>query len=180
MATETEVKIEVDSQELDRVRRRLAGESTPKNPRQEEQNVLYDQDGRLAAQGCTLRLRSYGGRSILTFKGPVDATSLFKRRPEFQTEVEGRQMREILVGLGFEPLFRYDKHREIRNWTFQGSQIEVCLDETPVGLFVELEGDPSSLEAAAQELGWSRDRFIKKSYVEIYKERLSTSDREND
>jgi len=176
MATETEVKIEVDSQEMERVRRRLDVESTLKSPRLEELNVLYDQDDRFAAQGCTLRLRSYGGRSILTFKGPLDATSLFKQRPEFQTEVVGAQMREILSGLGFEPRFRYDKYREIRNWIFQGNQIEVCLDETPAGLFVELEGDPATLEAAAHELGWSRDRFIKKSYIEIYQERLSPSD----
>lgn len=171
MATETEIKVEVTPEELEALRSRLRGESSQGSARQEEKNTLYDQGDRLRSRGCTLRLRSYGGRSILTFKGPVDPDSPFKKRAEFETEVEREAMRAILDSLGFRPSFHYDKYRETRHWKLGGGEVEVCFDETPVGCFVEIEGAPDLLAKAAEELGWETNRFIKRSYVEIYQTR---------
>jgi adenylate cyclase class IV len=49
--------------------------------------------------------------------------------------------------------------------------VEVCVDETPVGCFVEIEGSKDSIQHIAQEMGLSRDQFINKDYVELYQQR---------
>jgi adenylate cyclase class IV len=52
----------------------------------------------------------------------------------------------------------------------EGESTEVCIDETPVGTFVEIEGSAESIEAIASEMGWSKDQFINRNYVDLYKE----------
>ena len=53
------------------------------------------------------------------------------------------------VGLGLSRRFRYEKRRE--EWDFEGSVI--ALDETPIGNFVEVEGDPVAIRRTVVALG---------------------------
>ena len=46
-------------------------------------------------------------------------------------------MRAILENLGYRQVFRYQKYRE--SWRHRGQEIEI--DETPIGCFLEIEGD---------------------------------------
>ncbi|MFN9943119.1 MAG: CYTH domain-containing protein, partial [bacterium] len=65
-----------------------------------------------------------------------------KSREERETAVEAPdQVRAILKNLGYRPVFRYQKYRE--SWEYKGQEIEV--DETPIGAFLEIEGDPWTL-----------------------------------
>ncbi len=173
MALETEVKMRVTGEELEQLRLRLDqwGAETLA-PRQEEKNRLFDfGDARLRRSGCTLRLRAFGSRSLLTFKGPVEHDPLLKKRPEFETEVEEPETLEhILNALGLTAAARYDKFREIRLWKMDDHAVEVCLDETPIGTFVEIEGDAPAIEEALRLLGWTERESIRRSYVELYRE----------
>ncbi len=173
MAVETEVKIQVDAEEFAAVRERLLGLGAHcVQQRTHESNLLLDfPDGRLRGRGCALRLRTHGGESLLTFKGAVQSDSEFKKRPEIQTAIgDAETVRLILLELGLQASFQYDKSRQIFELPVSTRTVEVCLDETPVGRFVEIEGEPDAIREAASRFGWSADRFIRRSYVELYAE----------
>jgi len=46
--------------------------------------------------------------------------------------------------------------------------VEACLDETPIGCYLELEGRPDSILAGAERLGLSMDHAVTLSYPELY------------
>ena len=79
-------------------------------------------------------------------------------------------MKKILEALGMAVCFEYGKFREQFHLPSADDCLEVCIDETPVGFFVEIEGSPVSIEKVAFEMGWSPDRFINKNYIDLYTE----------
>jgi adenylate cyclase class 2 len=168
--TETELKIPVEG--LDDVRRRLetAGAEL-RVARQREVNILFDRpDGSLYREGRALRLRRYGARWILTHKGPARFEGQVKHREELEVEVQdGETVSLILERLGLVPWVRYEKDREM--WRLQSeAAVEVCLDHTPLGDFVELEGPAPMLGTACTRLGLEADRAVRCSYVALWDE----------
>ena len=171
MATERELKVRLTLEGFRSVRRKLEQlGSRLETESQTEINVLFDySDHRLQETGCALRLRSYAGTSLLTFKGRVEEDPLLKRRPEIQTEVtRPEETREILAQLGLRPQFLYSKQREIRTWAIKGAELEICLDQTPVGLFLEIEGREPEIREAARLLDLNLEDAVKESYVTLY------------
>ncbi len=165
---EIEVKIPVES--LAAVREKLhASGAALRAAAHAESNVLFDDaERRLSGSGRTVRLRRAAGRAILTYKGPARFQGGAKTREERETEVSDPQEAEgILAGLGLVPRFRYDKRRE--EWDCAGSV--VALDETPVGLFVEVEGDPTTIRHVVALLGLDPSESIPYSYAELYARR---------
>ncbi|HEX9010287.1 MAG TPA: class IV adenylate cyclase [Holophagaceae bacterium] len=134
-------------------------------PAQSESSVLWDRDGELRAAGSALRLRRYAGRARLTWKGPKVPDALLKIRPELETGVEdGAALEGILRALGFVPVMAMEKVRSV--WSRE--ELEACLDETPFGCYLELEGDPQAIRSAMESLGLSPDRAEPRSYPELY------------
>jgi adenylate cyclase class 2 len=162
---ETEVKLRVASAEATRERLRRLGALLVRE-RHFEDNVLFDDArGTLRASGTVLRLRQTRHGGVLTFKGPREIDGGVKSREERETATESPgEMRAILESLGYRPVFRYQKYRE--TWTHRGQEIEV--DETPVGTFLEIEGDPAGIHAVAAELGFSASDFMTQSYVDLF------------
>ena len=112
------------------------------------------------------RLREVGRKAFLTFKGAPQKSRRFKVREEFETEVRnGRELRRILRSLGLVAGFRYAKHRTV----FRKGAVKICLDETAVGHFAELEGERSDIVKLAKTLGFSPARMIKRDYVAAYR-----------
>ena len=171
---EIEVKISVEETELDRIRadaHALGFKSTA--PRRLERNMLFDfPDGRLARKGLALRLRSYGDDAVLTYKGPQVEDPELKIREEIETGVDDFDALELILRkIGLEPSFHYEKQREkFALPRTGGNEVSLCIDETPFGCFVEIEGDREDIRDIAQRLGWSRDRFITRNYVDLYAE----------
>jgi adenylate cyclase class 2 len=132
-----------------------------------ETNVLLDNPARdLLAGRSLLRVRRSGGQSLLTYKG-APASGRHKSREELETPV-GRpdELEAILGRLGFAPVFRYEKFRtEYRRGRQPGL---VTLDETPIGVFLELEGAPAWIDAAARALGFTERDYILASYAALY------------
>jgi adenylate cyclase class 2 len=162
---ETEVKLRVASAETARERLRRVGAQLARE-RHFEDNVLFDdRAGSLRESGTVLRLRRTPRGGVLTFKGPREIEEGVKSREERETAVEAPdQVGAILRNLGYRPTFRYQKYRE--SWTHHGQEIEV--DETPIGVFLEIEGDLEGIRAVAAELGFSPADFIAESYVGLF------------
>lgn len=134
-------------------------------PAQPESSVLWDRQGELRAGGSALRVRRYAGQTRLTWKGPKVPDALLKIRPEIETGVEdGAALEGILRALGFEPVMSMEKVRAV--W----SRVELvaCVDETPFGCYLELEGDPQAIRGAMEGLGLAPDRAEPRSYPELY------------
>lgn len=160
MALEREIKLRFDS--ADEAREKiLALGATPLLGRRLQEDCLFDTDDeRLRIQRSTLRVRSEGGKALLTFKGPV-MPGVVKVRDEYETVVsDGVALQTILEELGMHVWFRYEKYRE----EFTADDIVIAVDETPVGVFVEIEGGEDAIHAMARALGRSPADYITDSY----------------
>jgi adenylate cyclase class 2 len=135
-------------------------------PRTLERNLVFDTPrGRLKRAGVLLRLRAAGGRGILTMKRPARGDAAYKVREEVEADVSDFAAAErILRGIGFRPFFVYEKYREV----FRLGRTGLMLDETPIGNFIEIEGEPAGIDEAAALLGFSRGDYIRDSYYRLF------------
>ena len=161
---ETEIKLRVA--DVSAVRAALARVGAVlARARHFEDNVLFDdRAGSLRAAGTVLRLRTTAHGGVLTFKGPREEKDGIKSREERESAVDPEALRVILRRLGYRPVFRYQKYRE--TWRHRGQEIEV--DETPIGPFLEIEGDEEGIHAVAAELGYGRADYMSQSYVDLF------------
>ena len=162
---EIEVKLRFDS--ADAARERLQRlEISLRQPREFEDNVMFDRDlDPLAPAGTVLRLRRTGDRALLTLKAQVSGEQRYKIREEHETSVGDPDATIRLLGrLGFKPGYRYQKYRTV----FVLDNLFLCLDETPLGCFVELEGPPEEIDRAAQALGFTPDQYVLESYRALH------------
>ena len=163
--TETEVKLRVASPEAAREAVSRIGSELVRE-RHFEDNVLFDDEaGSLRAAGGVLRLRTTRDGSVFTFKGPRRVEGGIKTREERETRVEKPEaVRAALARLGYHPVFRYQKYRE--TWTHRGQ--EIVIDETPIGTWVEIEGDPDGIRAVTADLGHRPSDYLAESYVDLF------------
>jgi adenylate cyclase class 2 len=95
----------------------------------------------------------------------VGGEQRYKIREEHETPVgDPDATSRLLHRLGFKPGYRYQKYRTV----FVLDNLALCLDETPLGCFVELEGPPEEIDRAAQRLGFTPDQYIRESYRELH------------
>ena len=91
-----------------------------------------------------------------------------KVRPEFETGASSATaMRAILDALGYGVVFRYQKYRE----EFGDASCVVTIDESPVGVFVELEGQADRITEIASALGFAPEAYVTASYARLHQER---------
>ena len=138
MATslEREVKLRFDSAEAARAAALAVGATPLRCRRLQEDALLDNADESLRQRRCVLRVRVESGKSLLTFKGPVQPSPV-KAREEIETVVgDGETMLRCLEALGYNVWFRYQKYRE----EFALNDVVIAIDETPMGVFVEIEG----------------------------------------
>jgi adenylate cyclase class 2 len=163
-AVETEIKFRIE--DLRRMTSRLRKSGIRLVTRRtHEVNTLFDLRGSpLRKQGALLRVRKYGRRWTVTFKGKAQM-GRYKSRPEIETTVDdGEVLTEILKSVGFVPVFSYEKFRS--EWS-QGRG-HVVLDETPVGNFGEIEGPGDWIETMAGKLQISPAQYITDSYATLF------------
>lgn len=165
---EIEVKLACD--DLDRLRKAGLLLSL-ETPRHFEDNWLLDlPDQTLFRQGAALRVRSVNGKGTVTYKGVVKETheSRLKVREEIETAIdEPERLLELFERLGYRRSFRYQKYRTGYNAAFDGGEVKVLLDETPMGNYIEIEGDESSVLNALDAAGFSANDIIRESYPEL-------------
>lgn len=163
-AMEREIKLRFDAADLAREAILGAG-ATPLRGRRLQEDCLVDSSDRhLAGRQSVLRVRMEQGRSLLTFKGPVQPSRM-KLREERETVVaDGETLLYILEQLGYRPWFRYQKYREEFGWR----DAVIALDETPIGVFVEIEGSEQTIVDAATALGRETADYVVHSYRTLF------------
>ncbi len=134
-----------------------------------ESNVLYDTaDRQLRARREILRIRHYGDRCTVTHKRMADGGDgdlRYKTRIETESGVEdGDALAEIFTHLGYGPVFRYEKFRT--EWEMEDGHL--VLDETPIGIWAELEGQPLWIDATLEKLGIAGELRTTESYGKIF------------
>jgi adenylate cyclase, class 2 len=192
MAKEREIKLRIaDLPALRRGLRKLGALTV--TPRVHELNVVFDTPGfDLAKQEHLLRVRTEsaatprgkrfgsGAGALLTFKRPVLAPGSngpgdrHNVREEIELQVsDGKALARIFEGLGMNGWFRYEKFRTTfrlpasRAWA---KGLSIDLDETPIGVFLELEGPAGAIDRAARALGFETRDYILANYMILYRE----------
>jgi len=133
-----------------------------------EANTVLDTPGRdIINGGRLLRLRQVRGHGTLTYKGPTQEGHRHKSREEIEATVDDpAAARRILECLGYRPVFRYEKFRT--EFHRSGEPGVAQIDETPIGVFLELEGPPRWVDRTARALGFAPSDYILKSYGRLY------------
>jgi adenylate cyclase, class 2 len=191
---EIEIKLHVpDAAALRNCLERLGAREI--TPRTHESNTLYDTPEQyLRRRGKLIRIRIEipatnpskklqieNALAVLTFKGPSRLSrgnrkagknsytrSHFKIKEEAEVRVtDGLEMGKILRSLGFHPAFRYEKFRT--TYALPGVRgLKIELDETPVGVYLELEGPVAAIDRGARLLGYTRPDYLKETYGNLY------------
>ncbi|HXN64456.1 MAG TPA: class IV adenylate cyclase [Candidatus Acidoferrales bacterium] len=163
-----------------------------------EMNTLYDTlDHSLGRNQELMRIRVEGPakpskgavrHAIMTFKSPSGTSSSesgkrvssaasqspYKIVDEDETQIDDHEaVARIFHSMGLRPWFRYEKFRTTfalgatQRWA---KDLEIDLDETPIGVFLELEGPPKAIDRAAKALGFARSDYITKNYLVLHAE----------
>jgi adenylate cyclase class 2 len=143
-------------------------------PRTLESDTVFDRDGgELRRADQLLRLRRAGDRTLVTYKGPSRGAR-YKIREEIEFDISGaRAFEEVLNRLGYQPRFRYEKYRT--KFAAPGEPGILSIDETPIGVFLELEGETEWIDRTAARIGLSPDAYLNRSYASLYQEYLRTN-----
>jgi adenylate cyclase class 2 len=170
MSIETEIKFRVDSVDKLEARLRAAG-FEQQTPRTFESNVLYDTPDRgMRARTEILRIRNYAGKWTVTHKRLPDVgpgEDAHKHRVETETEVaDGRVLAEVFMSIGLVPAFRYEKWRS--EWS--DGEGHCVIDETPIGDYAELEGEPAWIDRTAARIGVERSAYLTLSYGRLFEQ----------
>ena len=130
-------------------------------------------DRRLRAQHQILRVRQYGEQWVVTHKrmpdplpsGDTQAQEKHKQRIETETIVDdGNTMATIFTQLGFAPTFSYEKWRT----EYADAAGHCVIDETPIGLFAELEGPADWIDARLAALAVEAADVMTLSYGRLF------------
>jgi adenylate cyclase class 2 len=173
VANETEVKLSFKGSAEDAHTRIERAGFTRHTPRTLERDQLFDlPSASLRAQDQVLRLRLESNEATkqwtLTYKGPA-ARERYKIREEIETRVEdGENFVLILSRLGYIPVFRYEKYRT--KFCTSPEHGLVTVDETPMGVFLELEGAREWIDETAIKLGFSPSDYVVSSYAALWKD----------
>lgn len=193
---EVEIKLRVDN--LAALLERLRELGAEQVESVHEENTLFDtSDREFQKMRAVLRLRretpsaragkprtrhkrAKGRAGLLTFKGPVPnkrngkrsgeqgSAAKYKIREEIECRIgDADRLERLFKRLGLQPWFRYEKYRT-KYRLRQFPRLQVDLDETPIGTFLELEGAKSAIDAAARALGYGAKDYIAASYLELY------------
>ena len=131
-----------------------------------ETNIRFENVSKsLRNQGILLRLRK-DDRIRLTFKSSLSRPDTqFKVHRELEVEVGNFDAcHSILKGLGFHQEQTYEKWRE----TFVLNNTKFLIDTMPYGVFLEIEGQKSSIRNNADRLGLNWKKRILLNYLEIF------------
>lgn len=191
--TRNEVEVKLRVADISEVRRRLRRlHARVLRPRIHEWNTLYDAPGKtLGRQGKLIRIRMERpaprgrqetphspARVVLTYKGPPapplgkksGMSRRYKVRKEFEITIgNSEQMSNLLAELHLRPVFRYEKFRT--TYSLQSlANLKIELDETPIGVYLELEGPPPAIDRMAHLLGYSLGDYIVGTYGSLYRD----------
>jgi len=139
-------------------------------PRIFEENLVLDDEARsLYARGLLLRVRRAGKTVTCTAKGAESMGGPHKRREEHEFQASDFQsVLALFATIGYRESFRYEKYRT--EFARAGEAGHATLDETPIGVYMELEGPAAWINRTAKLLEFPRESWITSSYARLYQE----------
>jgi adenylate cyclase, class 2 len=164
LPVEQEVKLAFPTIEAARRAVHTAGGRLVVSRRLLDDQLFDTPDLHLRSLGTAVRVRRDGTGAVITWKGPAQPGPV-KSREELETGVDDpRVIEAILDTLGLRPCFRSQKFRE--EYALDGATVTV--DETPFGVFAEIEADPVRIERVALALGRSPADYRLESYPTLW------------
>lgn len=165
MPLEQEVKLAYRSVEAARQAVLAAGGRLAVSRRLLDDRFFDTHDSALRKAGQGLRVRTDGSHATLTWKGPVQPGAV-KTREEIETDcTDAAALSDVLGALGYLPRLRAQKYRE----EYRIGAVLVTVDETPMGVFVEIEADPGAIARVAAGLGRGESDYELASYVTLWR-----------
>jgi adenylate cyclase, class 2 len=139
-----------------------------------ESDQLFDlPSAALRQSDQILRLRKMSSpegqtRAMVTYKGPATRDG-YKSREEIEFDVSDPDtFTLVLHRLGYRPTFLYEKYRT--QLQIAGEPGLITIDETPIGVYLEIEGPPDWIDSTAARLGFPATQFLTISYASLYRE----------
>lgn len=172
---EVELKAVIDDMALRRQRIEAAGARLSYEGRLSDKR--YDLASReLAMRDEVLRVRCYeapgSGKVLLDWKGPTEMKDGYKIREEVSTSIDDlNALSKILENLGYIVTLAID--REIAQYELSSAVIRFEVYPR-MDILVEVEGEPSAIEAAIDALGMNRAEFTAEKllrFVERFEQR---------
>jgi adenylate cyclase class 2 len=144
------------------------------SPRTLESDQLFDlPSAALRQSDQILRLRKTispegTAHAMVTYKGPATRDG-YKSREEIEFDVSDPDTFTLVLDrLGYQPVFRYEKFRtQLRAASESGI---VTIDETPIGIYLEIEGPQDWIDSTAARLGLPKAQFLTVSYAKLYRD----------
>ena len=162
-------ELKIAMPEIEIVMKRLMDIGAKSNEQVKEIDTYFDDlKGNLRGFNKVLRIRDNGKKIFLCFKDlkSLDVPGLGRK----ETEVEINDVKkhfDILNGLGFKPVARLEKIRQI--FTYQRAKI--CLDKLPfMGYFLDITGRKESMDLVVERLSLDRAQNLTKNYLELFKD----------
>jgi len=171
---EIEIKIKID--QVDAIRKQLLLLKFHQSEKEYfESNIVFDTPvQKLSKSDSLLRLRKKNKSAILTFKKkivPGEPDYGYKIRNEIESVVSNDEsIQKILFALGYEIYFIYEKYREV----YRKNNVIVTLDRTPIGDFIEIEGDKDRIDEIAHLMGFEKKEYIVDSYYTLFRKQNPT------
>jgi adenylate cyclase, class 2 len=162
---EREIKFYVQDLEAMAQRLHICGADLTRE-RTLERNLRFDTaDHGLQREGRILRLRQ-DDRARVTYKSDARVEGGVIARTELEFTVDNFAVaRKLFEALGYQVVVLYEKYRR----TYRLGDVEVVLDELPMGDFVEIEAPNNTLiEGVAQMLGLDWSKGIATNYLGLF------------
>lgn len=125
-------------------------------------DVRLDRNGEFTARDEVVRIRTYRPRvgephAQLGWKGPTRVSlEGFKQREERELETSGGDPASFLKALGFVPVHAIDRAIEMYDVAGGVARLEWY---PRMDVLIEVEGDPTAIEAIIRALGLPRESF---------------------
>jgi adenylate cyclase class 2 len=133
--------------------------------RTHELNLRFDTpDGQFQREGRVLRLRRDDAARLTYKDGSRSQSGAVSRREIEFTVSDFESARKLIEALGYGVVFIYEKYRT----TYELDGAHVMLDETPIGNFVEIEGELDQLRPIAEKLGLDWEAAVPASYHALF------------
>lgn len=139
-----------------------------------ETNLRFDTpDTSLGRHRRVLRLRRPAPgyqpddpQGLLTYKGPTQSGQAISIRQEIEVVVSDfESAQHLLEALGYQVVVMYEKWRTV----YRIGPVDIDLDETPLGCFIEVEGpNTAGIQEVAQLLGLDWEARSGESYMSLF------------
>jgi len=172
MPIETEVKIKINA--VEPIKQKLLEMKAELYKKRALQTDIYLDNGRLRKKDQTLKIRD---NAIFTYKGPSQKKNNIRSNEEIEIMIDNAAHLQLLLErLGYKQYWKKERYRE----SYLVNMTQICIDETPMGNFIEIEGKKENIVDIAKQLGFSQKNFIADGYGKLWREFAKQNKRKGD